>query len=64
MRRPNLRKIGIEESKESQIKGPVNIFKKIKEENFPNIEKEMPMNIQEIYRNPNRLHQKRNFPVT
>ena len=29
MRKPNLRIIGIEESKDSQLKGPVNIFKKL-----------------------------------
>jgi hypothetical protein len=29
MRRPNLRIIGIEESEDSQLKGPVNIFNKI-----------------------------------
>ena len=29
-------------------------------ENFPNIKREMPMNIQEAYRTPNRLDQKRN----
>jgi methyl-accepting chemotaxis protein len=46
-RRPNLRIIGIEERKDSQIKGLVNIFNKIIEENFPNPKKEMPMNIQE-----------------
>ena len=60
MRRPNLRIIGIEESEDSQLKGPVNIFNKIIEENFPNLKKEMPMNIQEAYRTPNRLDQKRN----
>ena len=27
-----------------QLKGPVNIFNKIIEENFPNLKKEMPMN--------------------
>ena len=59
MRRPNLRIIGIEESEDSQLKGPVNIFNKIIEENFPNLRKEMPMNIQEAYRTPNRLNQKR-----
>jgi hypothetical protein len=37
-----------------------NIFNKIIEENFPNLKKEMPMNIQEAYRTPNRLDQKRN----
>jgi uncharacterized coiled-coil protein SlyX len=39
MRNPNLRIIGIEESKDSQIKGPVNIFNKIIEENFLNLKK-------------------------
>jgi hypothetical protein len=43
MRRPNLRIIGIEENKDFQLKGPVNIFSKIIEENFPNLKKEMPM---------------------
>ena len=60
MRRPNLRIIGIEESEDSQLKGPVNIFNKIIGENFPNLKKEMPMNIPEAYRTPNRLDQKRN----
>jgi hypothetical protein len=55
MRKPNLRIIGIEESQDSQLKGPVNIFNKIIEENFPNLKKEMPVNIQETYRTPNRL---------
>jgi uncharacterized coiled-coil protein SlyX len=64
MRRPNLRIIGIEESEDSQLKGPVNIFNKIIEENFTNLKKEMLMNIQEAYRTPNRLDQKRIPPVT
>ena len=34
-----------EESKNSQLKGPVNILNKITEENSPNLKKEMPMNI-------------------
>jgi predicted nucleic acid-binding Zn-ribbon protein len=45
MRKPNLRIIGIEESKNSQLKGTVDIFNKIIEENFPNLKKEMHMNI-------------------
>jgi hypothetical protein len=45
MRRPNLRIIGIEESKDSQLKRPVNIFTKIIEEKFPNQRKEKPMKI-------------------
>ena len=60
MRRPNLRIIGIEESEDSPLKGPVNIFNKIIKENFPNLKKEIPMNRQEAYRTPNRLDQKRN----
>ena len=60
MRRPNPRIIGVDENEDFQLKGPVNIFNKIIEENFPNLKKEMPMNIQEAYRTPNRLDQKRN----
>jgi hypothetical protein len=60
MRRPNLRIIGIVESEDSQLEGPVNISNKIIEENFPNLKKEMPMNIQKAYRTSNRLNQKRN----
>uniref|UniRef100_A0ABK0LEJ4 Nucleic acid binding protein n=1 Tax=Rattus norvegicus TaxID=10116 RepID=A0ABK0LEJ4_RAT len=59
MRRSNLRIIGIEESEDSQL-GPVNIFNKIIEENFPNLKKEIPIDIKEAYRTPNRLDQKRN----
>jgi hypothetical protein len=61
MRRPNLKIICIEESENSQLKGPVNIFNTIIEENFLNIKKEMPMNIQEAHRTLNRLDQIRNF---
>jgi hypothetical protein len=61
MRIQNLRIIGIEESEDFQLKGPINIFNKIIEENFPNLKKEMPMNIQEAYRTPSSLDQKRNF---
>jgi hypothetical protein len=39
MRRPNLRIIGVEESENSQLKGPVNIFNKIIGEKFPNLKK-------------------------
>jgi hypothetical protein len=59
MRRPNLWIIGQDENEVFQLKGPTNIFNKILEENFPNIKKEMPMNIQEAYRTPNRLDKKR-----
>jgi FtsZ-binding cell division protein ZapB len=56
MRRPNLRIIDIEDREYSQIKRPVNIFNKIIEENFPNLKKNMAINIQETYRTPNRLN--------
>jgi hypothetical protein len=46
MRRPNLRIMGIEESEDSHLRGPVNIFNKIIKENFPNLKKEMPINIE------------------
>jgi hypothetical protein len=61
-RRPNLRIIGVNKNEDFQLKGPVNIFNKIIEENFHNLKKEMAMNIQEAYRTPNRLDQKRNSP--
>jgi hypothetical protein len=60
MRRPNVRIIGIAESKDSHLKEPVNMFNKIIEENYPNLKKEMSINIQGTYRYPNRLNQKRN----
>jgi hypothetical protein len=61
MRRPDLRIITIKESEDSQLKGPVSIFKKIIEENFPNLKKEMPMNIQEAYRTPIRFGTEKKF---
>ena len=59
IRRANLLTIGVDENEDVQFKGPASIFNKITEENFPNLKKEMPMNIQEAYRTPNRLDQKR-----
>ena len=59
IRRPNLRIIAIDENDDFQLKGPANIFNKIIEENFPNLKKEMSMNIQEAYRTPNRPDHKR-----
>jgi hypothetical protein len=60
MRRPNLQMIAVDENEDFQLKSLANIFTKIIEENFPNLKREMPMNIQEAYRTPNRLDQKRN----
>jgi hypothetical protein len=62
--RIKLRIIGVDENEDFQLKGPANIFNKIIEENCPNLKKEMPMNIQEAYRTPNRLDQKRNSSNT
>ena len=47
--------IGVDENEDFQIKGAANIFNKFIEENSPYLKKEMPMNIQEGYRTPNRL---------
>jgi hypothetical protein len=64
MRRPNLRIVSIDENEDFQLKGPVNIFNKIIEENFPNLKKEKPMHIQEARRTPNRMDPKRNSSNT
>jgi predicted RNase H-like nuclease (RuvC/YqgF family) len=47
MRKPNLWIIGVDENEDIQIKGPANFFNKIIQENFPDLKKDMPMNIQE-----------------
>jgi hypothetical protein len=60
MKRTNLCIIGVDENEDFQLKGTTNIFNKIIEENFPNLKKEIPTNIQEACRTPNRLDQKRN----
>jgi hypothetical protein len=58
-KRPNLRIMGIEEGKEVQAKGMHNIFNKIITENFPNLEKSMPIQVQETSRTLNRPDQNR-----
>jgi hypothetical protein len=64
IKRPNLRIMGIEEREEVQAKEICNIVKKKKKnpENFPNLEKAMPIQIQEASRTPNRLDQNRTIP--
>jgi hypothetical protein len=62
IKRPNLRIMGIEEGEEEQAKGSHNIFNKIITENFPNLEKVMPIQVQEASRTPNRLDQNRTTP--
>jgi hypothetical protein len=54
--------MGIEEGEEVQAKGMHNIFNKIITENFPNPEKTMPIQVQEIFRILNRLDQNRTTP--
>jgi hypothetical protein len=61
IKRPNLRIMGIEEE-EVQAKGIHNISNKIITENFPNLEKAMPIQVQEDSRTPNRLDQNRTTP--
>jgi hypothetical protein len=46
--------MGIEEGEEVQAKGIHNIFNKIVTENFPNLEKTMPIQVQEAARTSNR----------
>jgi chromosome segregation ATPase len=45
IKRTNLRIMGIEEGEELQAKGIHNIFNKIIKENFPNVEKTMPIQV-------------------
>jgi hypothetical protein len=47
IKRPNLQIMGTEEGKEVQAKGIHNIFNKIITENFPNLEKELSIQVQE-----------------
>jgi uncharacterized coiled-coil protein SlyX len=46
MRRPKVRITGIQESENSQLKGPIYIFNNIIKENIPNLKKEMPTELQ------------------
>ena len=54
MRRQNLRIIGREDTEESHLQWPANILNKLIEENFPKLNKEMPISIQEMRKKPNR----------
>jgi hypothetical protein len=63
MKRPNLRITEWEEGEESQLQGPENTLHKIIEENFPNLKKEMPINIQKAYRTPLDWTRKENPPA-
>jgi hypothetical protein len=62
IKRPNLRIMGIEEGNKVQVKGIHNIFNKIME-NFPNLKKVLPIQVQDASRSPNRLDQNRTSPL-
>jgi hypothetical protein len=62
IKRPNLRLMGTEQGEEVQAKGMHNMFNKIMIENFPNVEKSMPIQVQEASRTPNRPDQNRTTP--
>jgi hypothetical protein len=51
--------MGIEEGEEVQVKRICNIFNKITTENFSNLKKVLPLQVQEGSRTPNRLDQNR-----
>jgi hypothetical protein len=56
---PNLGIMGIEDGEEMQPKGICNIFNEMITENFPNLEKTMPIQVQETSKTPNSLDQNR-----
>jgi predicted nuclease with TOPRIM domain len=62
IKRPNLRIMGIAQGEGVQAKGMHNIFNKIITENFPNLEKSVPIQIQEASRTQNRPDQNRTTP--
>jgi septal ring factor EnvC (AmiA/AmiB activator) len=62
IKRPNLRIMGIKEGEEVQEKGMRNTFNKIITENFPNLEKDIPIQMQGASRTPNRPDQNRTTP--
>jgi hypothetical protein len=62
IKRPNLRIMVSEEGEEVQAKGMHNIFNKIITEDFPNLEKTMPKQIQRASRTQNRSDQNRTTP--
>jgi hypothetical protein len=54
--------MGIEEGEEVQAKGIHNIVNKLITENFPNLEKTMPIQVQESSKTPSKLDQNRTTP--
>jgi hypothetical protein len=62
IKRPNQQIMGSEERKKEQAKGTRNIIHKIITNNFPNLEKVIPIKVQEPSRTTNRYDQNRTFP--
>jgi hypothetical protein len=62
IKRPNLRIMAIKEGEEVQAKGMHNIFSKIITENFPILEKTIPIQVQEASRTLNTPDQNRTTP--
>ena len=60
IKRSRLRTLVIEKE-DSHLQAPENIFNKTIEENFPNLKKDILINMQEAYRTPKILDQKRKF---
>jgi hypothetical protein len=61
IKKSSLRIMGIKEE-EVQAKGICNIVNKIIAENIPNLKKDLPIQVQEAPRTPNRLDQNRTSP--
>jgi hypothetical protein len=62
IKKPNLRNMDIEEVEEVQAKEIHNIFNNIITQNFPNLKKDLPIQVQEDSRTPNGLDQNRTSP--
>jgi hypothetical protein len=62
IKRPNLRILGTEEGEEVQAKGICNMFNKIITENFPNLKRVLPIQVQETSKTPNRVDVNRTSP--
>ena len=54
MKRQNLGIIGRDETEESHLQWPANILNKLIEENFPKLNKEMPISMQEMRKKTNK----------
>jgi hypothetical protein len=61
LKRPNLQIMDIK-GEEVQVKGIHNVFNKIIPEKLPNLKKEIPIQVQQASRTPNRHDQKRTSP--